>query len=260
MMDNRFETVFPPSTRVIEGGTMSDVYLSSKQAAEVLCEKGRTDFLSNVFVCGIIASILTVLFFSFLRLFTPFTPGYKIFIYSYAILTGYLLLLGIASVIMHSRKDGKYWSIFTFQPSWYNWVTLFSTKMVAVEDIGNIQDYSRKWILINGAQLSDLFCEGKKSYQSDTDAGYEYMWTVKVHLNGKSCYGSFKNLHEETDISFKQGHSLLIIGKVSGSVIKELQTADALKSNTEYNQKELQNIIWFEYIKRIDKNGNTIFN
>lgn len=214
--------------------------LTSLEAADILCEKDRTNFIVNAALLGYFTicggSLLVPLLYSII-------PA---FIWVLIALISYLFIAIVASIIMHFRHDGKYWNFFSFQPTWYDSVYLFQKRMFTISDLSEISNYSGEWILINGVRLKDLLLVSSKWCPTDYEGYEKYSWEITINLNGIQCAGSFRTIDKDiaAEKLIDEKIEYLIIGKVQNTSIIKLKAMKALLSNTEYNKEYINYSNW----------------
>src|SRR5512133_1259311 len=118
---------------------MSSV-LTSREAADLYCEKNRAKFLELVAVpfgfFMVIGGILLVpILCTDAHQTTPLNNKQDAIILVLSALVSYTFLVIVSSVIMDFRHDGKYCDDFTLQSSWYNWINLFQKKVFPINDL-----------------------------------------------------------------------------------------------------------------------------
>lgn len=136
---------------------------------------------------------------------------------------------------------GKNWGYTVWAPRWYNRFSLFRPRLIALESLADLNNFSGKHVMINGATISDLNVESKKSITNGAGVdGFEYCYRFDIKCLGSTCIGTFKSFSDPVELRQKQGKPLLIIGKASPGEIKSPRFSDAMIKGECYDKNYLR--------------------
>jgi hypothetical protein len=214
-------------------------YLTSEEALEVLCKNERPDFLrralNHVITMVIVIAGSMVIWKVYMQPTSFAKSIYPYVTLGMVVIAGYFIVLGMASVIMHWRPDGKYWGKYVYEPCWYNCIDLFQKRIIPVKSL--TADLKSRWgktVLINGAIIAKT---GDSSTERDRNEEYitsedsyppAFKGQCTVEYNNEICLARYKLYYPGYMKAFEE-QPLLITGKISFEGIVKMKLGTVMR-------------------------------